>query len=123
MSLRAIKEAARADLHEAMRVPAFYFSAVGAAHQECTVRVHTQLQKTGDLAGTNFNYAETQEAIPKLVFWRDEGVVPLRGGMVMISAEEGYKVDHTEPVDGQTVTVHVIRLSAADRALLTYPGA
>lgn len=124
MSLRAIKARARRDLHDAMRVPAFYYPGgdEGAEPVLCHVRVHTKFDaQLGDLKGTNFSYAETEAQIQKLLFWIDE-LDPDNQGVVVISAIEGYRINHTHPRDGVTRTVEVAELDEADLALYEHPA-
>jgi hypothetical protein len=122
MGLRDIKAKARADLHQAMRVGAFYYTDANATPIPCNVRVHTKFAALGDQKGTSFSYAETREMVPRLIFWKSE-IDPDNRGMVMIAADEGYLIDHVDPPDGLTVTAQVSNLDAATRALLSYPGA
>lgn len=124
MSLRAIKARARRDLHNAMRVPAFYYLGgdADASPAPCHVRVHTKFgAQLGDLKGTNFSYAETEAQIQKLLFWIEE-LDPDNQGVVMISAIEGYRINHVHPRDGATRTVEVAELDEADLALYEYPA-
>ena len=122
MGLREIKTNARQALHAAMRVPASFYATPIAAPVLIHVRVHTKMTEQGDLKGTNLNYAEREEVAPKLVFDRSEVALPPRNGMVIISAEEGYRIGQAEPPDGITITAEVSRLSSADLAGKTLPG-
>lgn len=116
MGLREIKTAARRALHDAMQVPASYYSDpatyVGTIH----VRVHTKWTRQGDLKGTNLNYAETEDTVPKLIFDRNEVANPPRGGYVVISDEEGYRIGETQPPDGITITANVAPMTPAELA-------
>jgi hypothetical protein len=116
MSLRDIKNTARRALHDAMRVPASYYSDpatyVGLVH----VRVHTKWLQQGDLKGTNLNYAETEDKAPRVLFLREEVDNPPRGGYVVISEDEGYVIGQTEPVDGLTQTAQCAPMTAAQLA-------
>ncbi len=105
-----------------MKVPAFYYANRLAAPVEVNVRVHTKFKALGDLKGTSFSYAETEEEIPKLIFWRSE-MEPANGSFVVVSAEEGYRVNHSDPPDGLTITAKVASLDAADLVGFSYPGA
>lgn len=105
-----------------MRVPAFYYATDDGLPQACDVRVHTKLNaQLGDLKGTNFSYAETEAQIPKLIFWLADGIDPDNMAVVMISATEGYRINHAHEPDGATRTVEVSILTAAERALFSYP--
>ncbi len=122
MSLRSIKAKARLDLHQAMKVPAYYYATRAADPVAVDIRVHTSFKALGDLKGTSFSYAETEADVPELIFWLAD-LTPANNSLVMISATEGYRVNHTVPPDGLTITAKVASLSAADRAGLSYPGA
>ncbi len=115
MSLRDIKAQARGDLHQAMQVPAIYV-APGGAQSPCTCRVHSKFDALGDMQGTSFNYAETIEKTPRLVFWL-AGLPALeqRGIVVILDAlgeptQEAYRLNTVEPPDLQTVTWLVVAL-------------
>ena len=116
MSLRSIKLKARRDLHNAMKVPASYYSDdatyVGLIH----VRVHTKWTQQGDLKGTNLNYAETEDATPKVLFDRLEVASPPRNCYVVISAAEGYRINQTKPADGEFITAECAPMTAAELA-------
>lgn len=123
MSLRAIKTKARTALHHQMRVRAFYYPAGNPAAEPATVhvRVHTKFDaQLGDLKGTNFNYAEIEAQVPRLVFWRSEQE-PDNLAVVMISADEGYRINHVHEPDGLTRKAEVETLDAADRAQFDFP--
>jgi hypothetical protein len=102
-----------------MQVRALYV-ADGADPVICYVRVHTKADALGDMRGTSMGYAERQEIVPKLIFWREE-VDPDNSAIVVISAEEAYRIDNVIPKDGPTVTVEVVSLSATQRAGLPVP--
>lgn len=105
-----------------MRVSAYYFATDLAAPQPCSVRVHAKRTvKVGDLAGTNFSYAEQQETPPQIVFWRAE-IEPVNLAVVMISSTEGYRVDHVHPADGPTRIGEVSPLRQAELALFASPA-
>lgn len=123
MSLRDIKRRAREDLHNAMRVPAFYYpgGVTSAEPVPCHVRVHTKFgAQLGDLKGTNFNYAETEANVPSLVFWVQE-IDPDNNAVVMISPSEGYRINHVHPRDLWTRKAEVSDLDAEDLALYGAP--
>jgi hypothetical protein len=116
MSLRQIKDKARRDLHQAMRVPASYYSDPATYAGTIHVRVHTKWVAHGDLKGTNLNYAESEDAAPRIVFDRDDVANPPRNGFVVISATEGYRIGQTEPPDGFTITAECARMTATELA-------
>jgi hypothetical protein len=128
MGLREIKAAARAALHEQMKVPAYYYAAGAGDPVSCYIRVHTKLnQMQGDLKGTSFSYAETEQHVPKLLFWvtelSDAGITLARGDVLMVSASEGYKLDHSLEPDIHSIYWKVGSLTASQRAAFSYPGA
>lgn len=119
MTLRDIKMRAREALHNAMRVRALYV-VEGQEPVICHVRVHTKADALGDMRGTSLGYAEHQEVVPRLIFWRDE-LDPDNSAIVVVSADEAYRIDNVVPRDGPTVTVEVVSLSAAQRLGLPVP--
>ncbi len=125
--LRQIKAKARADLHQAMRVRAFYYAPGTDEVNNPTpptvyVRVHSDNKALADLKGTNFSYAEDRTMVPKLIFWLADRI-PQQFAVVMISAEEGYRIDNLDPVDFVTQTAYVEHLRPEDLANYSYPGA
>lgn len=120
MSFRDIKNKARSDLHGIMRVAARYYAPGSMVAVPINVRIHTKLNKQlGDLKGTSFSYAETEDQVPKVLFWRNE-IDPVNKSVVVVldsagePTEEGYRVDHTQPPDGLTITAEVARMMPAD---------
>lgn len=120
MSLREIKARARRDLHEGMKVPAFYYPPKSPLPVSGFVRVHSKFDALGGVAGTSFEYAERREIKPKLVFWRSE-INPVREAVVMISSAEGYRLNTIDPRDGDTVTAFVTLLNAKELATFIAP--
>lgn len=97
-----------------MRVGAFYYrfkdgDVVGPI-AEISVRVHDKFLRVGDLAGTNFNYAETEENSPRGIFMNAE-MVPSTG-YYLSTAEGIYKVDSTMPPDDISTTANLTRITA-----------
>ena len=121
MGFREIKNEARLALHKELSVPASYYETILATPRLIHVRSHDKFLQQGDLKGTNLNYAEIEDVSPKLIFERAEVENPPRGGLVIISAEEGYRIGQTKPKDGITVTAEVSRLTAAELAGKTLP--
>lgn len=126
MSLRAIKEQARRDLHEGMKVSALYLPKWPIPEGEdlvaipCGVRVHTKFKQVGDLAGTSLGYAQAEDETPKLVFMIEQ-VNPSNNSVVSIGVAEAYRINHTIPRDGITITAEVIPMIAAERVGLPVP--
>lgn len=114
MGFREIKAKARGDLHARMKVPALYYAPGSTTGVACSVRIHTKLNKQqGDLAGTNFSYAEQEEHIPAVLFWIDE-VDPTNKAVVMIASDEGYRVSVVRQPDGPTILAEVARLTTTE---------
>lgn len=121
MGWRDIKNRARRDLHSRMLVPAFYYGPLdGMVARAINVRVHTKFDALGDVKGTSFGYAERIESVPKLIFMREE-IEPVLHAVIVISAEEGYRVNVIEPPDGITRTAKVTVLTAGDLARYISP--
>lgn len=103
-----------------MLVPALYI--VGLSPPLLVhIRVHTKFAALGDMKGTNFNYAERQDELPRLIFMRDEVMMPERGAVVSVELGEAYTVDHTDPPDGISITAFVTPFEKNDPELLTLP--
>lgn len=123
MSFREIKEASRRALHDFMAQPAVYYAdPVAGSPKEITARPHAKSGRIGDLPGTNLNYAEVFDRQERVILWREQVPAPVRGGLIIFSAEEGYWIDTVEPADGQTFTVNVTRATAPELVGLTLPG-
>lgn len=122
MSLRSIKDKARARLHLRMRVETLCY-ADGPAGPSTTVyaRVNSKDEAVGDLAGTSLAYAERRETIPKLIFLAAEHT-PVKKNVYMVSATEGYRVDSIDPQDGITITANATRLASQEVGNFTPPG-
>lgn len=104
----------RRSLHEHMSVPALYFADPSADDPFLiTVRVHEKWVALGDLKGTNFNYAETADIAPRIVFLRNE-VEPERGCIISVEPGVAFRIDNVLPPDDITVTATVIALEPGD---------
>ena len=117
--IQSIRETARRALHSAMKRPASYYQdpkVMGSAPQLVYVRPHSKRGMTGDLAGTNLSYAQNQDRVYTILFFREEVAIPKRGALVVLSATEGYFIDNVEPPDGLTVTASVTLADADDLA-------
>lgn len=121
---RAIRDKARAALHEALQVPALYLP-VGWTpdddHLLVNVRVHTSFNALGEVAGTSFRYAERQEVTPKIVFLRTQVALPQVNAIVSVAEGEAYRVTNSMPPDNATIMAEVIPLSAAQANGLPIP--
>lgn len=88
----------------------------------CTVRISYGFNQMGDMKGTNFHFAQHEEVNPKAIFLRAEIAAPVRGAIISIVDGEAYRVDHTLPFDGITVTADCLRLTASEATGLPLPG-
>lgn len=112
---RGMVRDARRTLHAFMRVGAFYYrwedGVVISPIAEISVRVHDKFLRVGDLAGTNFNYADVEENSPRGIFMLAE-ISPKRGHY--LSTQEGiYFIDSLMPPDDISVTANLTRINAA----------
>jgi hypothetical protein len=124
MSFRDQKAAARGALFQGMKVlTRRYSSGASGPFDEVYVRVNSKIAPRGDLAGTSLSYAERQETEPRLIFLLANGVIPVRGEVYSVAADEAYEIDHLEPTDVTTVTAVCSRLSTANAATYAPPGA
>lgn len=122
--IRAVRDSARRDLHLNFEVAANYYANADCLPGDfvaCTVRCHKRNALVGDLV-TPGRYAATADVVPKIIFLLEQGVTPQRGGIVILSASEGYVIDHTEPPDGVTQSAPVTALSAAQIAAYEAPS-
>jgi hypothetical protein len=104
-----------------MRVPAFYYAPRSRTNPIfCEVRVHTKQAELGDLKGTSFNYAETAEVIPKIIFWHTE-FTPHQGGCFLVGQDEVYRIGVLEPIDGPTQTAQVALLGVPEARTFVMP--
>lgn len=113
--------AGRQQLHERMSTPAIYLPVAGSRSQTLiSVRVHQFWKALGDLKGTNFNYAETEDINPRIVFLLSE-IHPKRGSIVSVAPGEAYRVDLVLPPDGITVTAKVVKFTAEEARAFPVP--
>lgn len=84
-------------------------------------RYHTEFGALGDVAGTSFIYAERlDEKQPEVIFLREQ-YEPSNGDILMVSADEGYKVDATYPPYNITQAAKVAPLPPPRRAQFLAP--
>jgi hypothetical protein len=126
MSFRDIKQKARRDLHNELKVAAIYVpdpkNLQTSPPFEITIRVHSSLNAIGDVKGTSYSYAEREAVQPKLVFMRDQVPQPARDAVVVISEDEAYRVDVSQPPDLITITCRVVRLKPGQFTGLPTPA-
>lgn len=115
-----MREGRRA-LHEHMSVPALYFADPFVDDPLLiTVRVHEKWVALGDLKGTNFNYAETADTAPRIIFLRSGAMAPYtniepeRGRIVSIEPGVAFRIDTVLPPDDISVTATAIALDPSD---------
>jgi len=122
VSLRAIKDKARAKLFDRMKVEALAYSGGPEGPSETVwLRLNSEDRAAGDLAGTSLGYAQSVETQPKLIFLH-AAHEPSRGNVYVISDQEAYQVETVEPKDGITVTAQATRLLDTQTALYGAPG-
>lgn len=145
-SFREIKRRARRDLHEKMRVPAYYLletdppenphpdpedpeydpewsPGLGPFYTEPAlvhVRIRLKQVEQGDMVGTNFHFAERHEGVTRILFMREE-VTPVRGAVVSVETGEAYRVDNVLDPDDISITAEVTALPAAETTGLPVP--
>lgn len=105
---------ARQKLHGYMHIDALYYAAPSGGDipfiRQITCRVHDKFLRVGDLAGTNFHYAEIEENSPRAIFMRAEIDKPKRG-YILATLRGYYRIDSIQPPDGITVTANLVRLT------------
>ena len=120
MGIRDIRRKANRDLHDKMKVAAYYypsgFNPNGFVPGTIYIRAHTNVVDAGDQAGTSLGFAQIREDTPKVIFDLLEAPAPARLDIVMISADEGYRVDHADPKSGEFQNTMVVRLNTAELA-------
>lgn len=104
---------ARQQLHDYMHVDALYYSAPSGDDipyiRQITCRVHDKYLRVGDLAGTNFHYAEMEENSPRGIFMRAE--IEPKKNFILATKRGFYRLDSALPPDGVTVTWNLVRLT------------
>lgn len=121
MSIRDLRNRARTDLHNAMKIPAAYIApGAGGAPVPCGIRVHHRTKPFGDMTGFDYAPAERIEDVPEIVALVAE-VSPERGGVFSIAPLEAYAVETVMLPDGITVTCQVSRLNDANATGLPLP--
>ena len=109
---------ARAILHREMGDGAIIFAWPNAnpVPLRIQVRVHENYRALGDMAGTNFHYAEMQTNSPIAVFWLNspDGFVPSRGMVFITEYGRGYRIETVMPPDDQTQNAEVVELLPSD---------
>lgn len=123
MSIRDLKNRARAQLHDRMSDLAIYVPVGGGVLVPCAVRVHHRQKAFGDMVGFDYAPAERMEISPEVVALAAE-VAPTRGGVFSIAPGIAYRVETPMPIDGLTITAQVTKVvDATLLASLPIPGA
>lgn len=120
-SHRELKLQARRDLHTGLQVTAFVY--VAGRHikmKVCGVRPQTEWGAVGDVLGTSLVYAERQDTKDSRIVFLTEEHAPDKGDIVMIAADEGWRVDNVEPAYNVTQAAQVVRLGPKE--LARYPA-
>lgn len=116
-SFREHKAAARARLHERMRVSGCVYYAPGSSvGTPVNPRVHIKFGTTTGPDGQD--YAQVREASPKIIFDLADGVEPISGGAVWVAPGEAYQIGQVDPPDGGYITAYVYQLRPEDVAPL-----
>lgn len=113
MSLREIKEQARRDLHNGLKVTAYCYR--GGSRKSfivADVRVHNDWGALGDVKGTSFVYAERRDTKKQELIFLAEQFQPKNQDIVIISPMEGYMVDDDDPQYNITIRAGVVSITA-----------
>ncbi len=108
MDWREQKRAARAVVHDTMKIEARYYPDSNVTWETVHVRLKINEGLVGDDQGQG--YAQQQTAEPFLIFWRAEKE-PRNGAVVWLAEGEAYKIDNTMPPDDVTRTAMCSRLT------------
>ena len=124
IGIRDIRRKARRELHDAMKVPAYYIPPTGAPVL-LHVRDHTKFRVNaieGAVRSGNGQMVDRQEMAPSIIFMRDEvaaaGITLVKNGIVSIERDEAYRLQNAEAPDDITVKwfvtaiTHVTELAA-----------
>jgi hypothetical protein len=112
MSLREIKEQARRDLHNELKVTAYCYRAGSRVFTVADIRVHNDWGALGDVKGTSFVYAERRDTKKQELIFLAEQFQPKNQDVIMVGPEEGYMVDDVDPTYNITIRAGVISLPA-----------
>ena len=118
---RQLKLKARQDLHRGLQDDAFCYMSGGRVFKVVHVRSLTEWGALGDVKGTSFIYAERNDTKKSQIIFLIEEHMPERGDIVMIAADEGWRVENTEPVYNVTQAANVVRLGAKELAQYKAP--
>jgi hypothetical protein len=120
-SWRDHKKRFLASVHRTFEVPAVYLVHGGAAPIRQTVRVHLKNVTSTLLRMSDWtNGAADMIESDRIKFdWEQLGAkLPAKGGFVVISTEEAYRIGPCEPPREGYVIAEVVRMSNADLAAL-----
>lgn len=112
---RKILRKARGDVHSELSVAAIYLTDAEADPQVVQVRTHTRAAEIGPGDVSMPGLAERFDTTPRIRFLRSEVSKPKsRTGLVLLSADEGYRIHATRPPYGLTIDAEVSDLDDAD---------
>lgn len=115
-SIQDIRSKGRGDIHAHASVPVIYLTSAGADPLSPLpkVRVHTVFHDAEAGPGAQMGLASMFDTVPKIRFLRSEVSKPIRGGIVLLSATEGYRVHGVRPAYGLTIDAEVQTLDEDD---------
>ena len=125
MDIRELRAQARRDLHTTLSRPAAYYAEgrTDTPPRLIHVRLHTKTVEQGDSPGSSFDYAKREDTAPRVIFDVVEVPDPGRNDIVMLTDDEGYRVSHTEPQDGMTISAEAARMIPVDTTTYAGPSA
>ncbi len=125
MGIREIRRQSNRVLHDKMKVPALYYllgqPPINPPAPTIYIRAHFNVVDAGEQAGTSLGAAVLREDTPKVIFDLLEVPIPKRLDVVILSATEGYRVDHMDPAHGEFQNAAATRLSADELATFDAP--
>lgn len=118
---RDILRKARSDVHSQLSVAAIYLTAADAEPQVVSVRAHTRAAEIGPGDVAMPGLAERFDTTPRIRFLRSEVSQPRRNGLVLLSADEGYRIQAVRPAYRLTIDAEVSDLRPEDCAAYWQP--
>lgn len=121
-SIRDIRNKARRDLHALAKVPAIYISPLQNSQPRLIeVRLHTKVVHPGE-PDRQREWATNAEVKPRVICFQNNLRTPRKGGIFSFAEFEAYKIELTEPIDGETITSVCIKLQKAETIGLPIPN-
>lgn len=112
-NFRAIRDSARASVHQQMAVPAYYLPSPDATPVKCNVRVWPGFTQIGRPVVTGKQYAEMQESLPTIRFLSSDISVKARNAVVLLDENNAFTIDTFDPDDFGYTTAHVTQMTVA----------